>query len=596
MENKNEIINSAIDLIAKGEFSKAAELLEKIQPENENDIETIKNLGLCYINTQEYQKAAQAFKKVLEIDENDATALYYLANCEEKLGFEDEAAQKYQKVLNLRNEFFDAYKNLAVILTKQGQHEKVIELLSPVIKIKNDDYIFYYFISSAYIALAKHNEAIEPLKKAIELRPDHLQLQNNLANCYIALNELENAELILKSAYAQNKDFAMTNYNLGVLYQIKGDYKKAFDYFNTAYKKEPSVSLMATLAYCARRAGIYELSVSLYRSLVAIYPDKANYQNNLLSVLMEMRKYQEALKTVKDLLKLNPKGVDLLKKYAALLRLTGSNENACEILDELIKRGKVDVEIYYNLAICRANMGDLEGSKDAFLKCIALEPHNPFVHKDLGLLYLKINMVDWAQDELNQAVELEPDEPEITFAYAVMLNKIGDFKKADEFYSKTVTLDKNNANYLAHWGENLVAQAKMDEGVEKLQAAIKLDPKNYIALYNLSKIYFAQKKYSVAKQILEDMLNIKKDSEILNMLGLCYLKTKDYKAAIGIFEKLRKDFPKNHILLCNLGECYLKLGEFEKAKEAANAALLIFSDYDEALKIIKEVEKQNDRG
>ena len=86
MENKNDIINSAIDLIAKGEFSQAAELLEKIQPENENDIETIKNLGLCYINTQEYQKAAQAFKKVLEIDENDATALYYLANCEEKLG------------------------------------------------------------------------------------------------------------------------------------------------------------------------------------------------------------------------------------------------------------------------------------------------------------------------------------------------------------------------------------------------------------------------------------------------------------------------------------------------------------------------------
>lgn len=96
-------------------------------------------------------------------------------------------------------------------------------------------------------------------------------------------------------------------------------------------------------------------------------------------------------------------------------------------------------------------------------------------------------------------------------------------------------------------------------------------------------------------QILEDMLNITKDDpEILNMLAMCYFKLKDYKGAIGIFENLRAKFPKNHILLTTLGQCYLKLNEFEKAKKAAQDALVVFSDYDEALKILKEVERQND--
>ena len=108
-------------------------------------------------------------------------------------------------------------------------------------------------------------------------------------------------------------------------------------------------------------------------------------------------------------------------------------------------------------------------------------------------------------------------------------------------------------------------------------------------------MYFAQKKYKIAKQVLEDMLNItQNDPEILNMLGLCYLKLKEYKEAAGIFENLKNKFPKNHILLCNLAQCYLKLNEFEKAKSAAGAALEIFSDYDEALKILKEIQRQND--
>ena len=156
---------------------------------------------------------------------------------------------------------------------------------------------------------------------------------------------------------------------------------------------------MTTLAYCAKRAGNLELACDLYKSLVALYPDKANFQNNLMSILMDLRKYDEAIKTVKDLLKFDPKNTDLTKKYAALLRLTGNDEKAIEKLEELIKRGKVDVEIYYNYALSLINLDELEGAKEAFKKCIALEPHNPFVHKDLGLLYLRMNFVDLAVDE-----------------------------------------------------------------------------------------------------------------------------------------------------------------------------------------------------
>ena len=143
----------------------------------------------------------------------------------------------------------------------------------------------------------------------------------------------------------------------------------------------------------------------------------------------------------------------------------------------------------------------------------------------------------------------------------------------------------------------MILEGKVQEGVEKLTKAVELNPKNYIALYNLAKLYFSQKKYKVAKELLEDMVSIVKDDcELLNMLAISYMNLKDYKAAIGIFENLARKFPQNHILLCDLGNCYLKIGEIEKAKNKAYEALNIFSDYSEALKLIKEVERQNDRG
>ena len=98
-----------------------------------------------------------------------------------------------------------------------------------------------------------------------------------------------------------------------------------------------------------------------------------------------------------------------------------------------------------------------------------MEPENPVARKDLGILYLKMNFTDWALDELNTAIQLEPNNSEHYFNYAVALNKIQEFNKADEYFQKAIELNQNDSNYYSYYGENLLLERKNEEALNALK-------------------------------------------------------------------------------------------------------------------------------
>ena len=92
----------------------------------------------------------------------------------------------------------------------------------------------------------------------------------------------------------------------------------------------------------------------------------------------------------------------------------------------------------------------------------------------------------------------------------------------------------------------------------------------------------------------EKLIDLAKDAEILNLLGTVYQKLKEFDKAIGIFNNLVSLYPDNHILAVKLAECYFSIGNKEKAKEYASIALEKYPDFSDALKILKEVNKNNE--
>ena len=134
MENIENELSLALGLINSEHYVEAKAKLEKILAEDNNNIEALKNLGLCEVNLDNPVDAIKVFKKVTQIDKDDATSLFYLANCYNRTGQKEFAADNFKKVIELRPNYVDAYKTLAMIYIEFTQYSEAFNLITQALE------------------------------------------------------------------------------------------------------------------------------------------------------------------------------------------------------------------------------------------------------------------------------------------------------------------------------------------------------------------------------------------------------------------------------------------------------------------------------
>ena len=591
MENLQEKMGAALDFINEEDFVSAQKLLSEIIENEPTNIEAIKNLGLCEINLDNPPEAIKYFQMAVELDNKDATSLYYLASCLSRIGEKERAIENFNKVIKLRPDYVEVYKNLAMIYVEFSQLDSAIELIkqaldNPAIE---PDYTLNYILATSYMLKKDNSNAIIYLERALELNENHLPIMNSLSSCYMNAGMLDKAANILEKAFELDNQNTLTAFNLGVLYQTMENYQEALKYFQISYQLEPTTTMLSSLANCALKAGEFGIASVMYKNLVMVYPNNSEYRTAYVEALENTQQYKEALDNVNHLLELDEKNVELIKKKGSLLRRLGFCEEAIQVLQQLLNRGRIDVELYYNLAYSYVALGDYDNAKEMFKKCIILEPENPYAHKDLGVLYLKMNCYDWAVDEMLEAINLEKDVAEFHYSLGVSYLMLSKVQEAKQALIKADELEPNTPDTLAFLGYAYMLERDFDSAIKPLQKALAIEPDNFLAKSHSAKYYFQMKKYDVAKQFLQDIIEQVQDDETVNMLGICYLEEENYEDALGLFFKLIKSYPDNHILLTNLAKCEYKCNKKDEALEHIRRALMIFDDYKEALELLEEI-------
>ncbi len=147
-----------------------------------------------------------------------------------------------------------------------------------------------------------------------------------------------------------------------------------------------------------------------------------------------------------------------------------------------------------------------------------------------------------------------------------------------------VNAEPDNVDARIALGWSFVDLGQYDQALEQYQNALKLDPANKVAKYNIALVKLQRKDYQGARADLEALQS--EDPKYLDVrasLGYLYLQLGEYEPAVKEFEMVNAFYPGRVDILSQLAQSYAKTGDKAKAIAAYQEAL----KYDPNAKDIK---------
>ncbi len=293
-----------------------------------------------------------------------------------------------------------------------------VEMFEKAIEIDPDYALAYFGLTWAYEHHYMITEDENSAKKSKESAKKAYQLDPNLSETNVLMgyylfgydNEVDKAFPFLRKALEINPNIGEVNFIVGVCFQYFGLYEQGIKYLTRAFELDPYYFWSPyKLGMSYTDTGEFEKAEFYYKKYFEIAPGIALYPGRYVSLLIKMKKYDEAKKWIIKLEKENPGAAWVNKLKALLSAAKGEKEMALSLWQ--------NSEIY-----------SLLGMEDEAIEHLTKEirpdvyPHF-MAHPDLYYLYLINNPF---YDSLRGDPRFEEIEKKEKKIYDEYLKKYGD--------------------------------------------------------------------------------------------------------------------------------------------------------------------------
>ncbi|WP_228129176.1 lipopolysaccharide assembly protein LapB [Pusillimonas sp. T7-7] len=173
---------------------------------------------------------------------------------------------------------------------------------------------------------------------------------------------------------------------------------------------------------------------------------------------------------------------------ASIYREAGRTDAAVEVLQKADQEIPGSAEIKYDLAMLQERQGNIEGFETLMKKVIEIDPSNANAYNALGYTYADQNrLLDEAEDLLERALDLDPDNPYILDSVGWYLFRVGDYEAAIEYLERSYR-QLPSADVAAHLGEVLWVSQRASEATAIWKEGLKREPENDTLLRTLERL------------------------------------------------------------------------------------------------------------
>lgn len=228
----------------------------------------------------------------------------------------------------------------------------------------------------------------------------------------------------------------------------------------------------------------YSKALEDIRKSIIIDSTFSPYYVTLGEIFLGMGKLKNCVESMDRAIELDPMNKDAYLKLAEISIAVNDSKRALDYIDKAMKIDDLEPKAYFMRGIVLLQMGDTVHGIRNFQKAIDVDQDFFDAHLKLGLLYLgKKNKL--AVDYFNNALNIKPGNPEVTYYLGMYYQETGNYEKAVQIYN--TILESKPDFYFALYNIgfiNLVYLKDYPVAIDYFNQTIALNPQYTDAFYN----------------------------------------------------------------------------------------------------------------
>ncbi|HMQ55287.1 MAG TPA: tetratricopeptide repeat protein, partial [Anaerolineae bacterium] len=407
----------------------------------------------------------------------------------------------------------------------------------------------WFNLGTALDFLGREAEALPAYERAVALEP-RARHYNSLGDLYNVLDRADEAVVAYQRAVQLDPTYAWPYHSLGQIYAERGQYAQAAEAYQQAIDHHQTDADRASswdgFGDVQAALGEPDEAISAYRWATVLNPTYAPPWYGLGNVLTGLERFDEAAAAYQSHIRLAPAEPWAYHKLGAIYARQRRYGEAIAQYRQAIDRHALEPD----QATAWEAIGDIYRAQerwpealDAYSRATARHPRLATAWNSIGEIHLLRNHTEPAQRAFLQAVEADP-------ALAEAWESLGDI------YTR---------------------RREYNEAIEAYRRVIALEPQAPWAYNQLGLIYGRQAEYETAldfyRQAAERYVDPQPAAVAWNNMGDIYLKLGDYGQASQVYERATQLDPDYAWAYHNLGTAYFRLGDDSQA--AANYRLAL---------------------
>ncbi len=264
------------------------------------------------------------------------------------------------------------------------------------------------------------------------------------------------------------------------------------------------------------------------------------------------------------------------KKQANETEYKTIETDSVEILTQFIKKDSTDYSLFLHRAVLFVNEGKVDPALRDLMQALELNPNDPQIYLLLSDIYFLLEKPHNSIEALQKALKIDP-ENEIAFLKLAEIYLLkAEYRRAQQYAESVIRLNSENAEAYYLKGISRLEIGDTTDALNMLKISARLDTLNYMTLMQIAGIHGAKNDTNAEVYYIKALEIRPKDERTLYLLGMYYQNHNKFEQALNTYKTLSDNYPQHVSAYYNSGYIYLvELEDYESAVQFFEQAIEI---------------------